>query len=449
MNKSGEYIKIFKLTGIIALIAFLAACAGPSLRYKEDIFETLKKPDYSKTVKEIESNKSKQYGRKNSLLYYLDLGFAYHNSNDYKESEKYFEKADLLYGELLTKSISRGLGTLLINDITTEYFAPPYEKVLLNVFRALNYAYQDNLENALVEVRKLSGFLTVLRDSRENKQRIYKDDGFAQYLSALLYYDFGQLDDARISLEDSQRAYGWYSKDYGTEISGFVLPLELDYDEGELVFIHYNGIAPVKLSRSFQAAWNDAFLAVSNTRQSHPYEDIQQFENAVRAGILGRSITVAYPEFADVDFTVKSSDISVSGQTVSTFLAEDISRIAKSELKRKVAAQRLRMIARATIKYVLSRYITESVEKKHGNTAGIFAGIITGAISAGTEVADTRSWNTLPAQIRMARMRLKKGVYDVRLNFKNKFGRIIDTVVLRDIEIKNGKRTYAGYRTSY
>ncbi|HUT85992.1 MAG TPA: hypothetical protein VMW66_04050, partial [Elusimicrobiales bacterium] len=190
---------------VIGLVVFLTACAGPSLRYKRSLHKTIASAKYDKAIKKIEDNKHKEYGEKNALLYYLDIGLAYHDANDYPQSEKYFDEAELIYDDLQTKSISRGLGTLLINDATTKYFSPAYEKVLLHVFRALNYAYDDNLQEALVEVRKLMNFLTALRDRYGGRSGIYKDDALAQYLSALLYSDFKQFDDARISLEDAQR----------------------------------------------------------------------------------------------------------------------------------------------------------------------------------------------------------------------------------------------------
>lgn len=436
---------VFRCAAACFCISFLTACAGPSLRYKKSLFTCLKDADFDEAAEKIEKNKYTQYGNKNALLYYLDLGLAYHDAKKYDESEKYLAKAEVLYDELLTRSVTRGLGTLLINDLTTEYLSPNYEKVLLNIFRALNYTYRGDTENALVEVRKLSSFLAELRSDSENS--VYIDDAFAEYLSALLYCDFGQADDARISLEDSMRAYKRY---YYIRTPEFDIPLEFeDTGKGEIVFIHYNGIAPVKISKTFQIAWNNAVFAVSDTRHYHPDENIQQFENALRAGILGSAITVAYPEMADVPFEVKTSAMEIEGKTAPAVLMEDISKIAKSELERKILAQRTRMIARAAIKYALSSEITADIRRKHGKTAGYFAGAITAALTAATEVADTRSWNLLPAEIRMARIRTNEGIYDVKLIFKNKFGRIIDTIVLQNIEVRKNKRTYVGYRTAY
>ena len=87
--------------------------------------------------------------------------------------------------ELYTKSVSRALGTLIINDNTTEYAGEPFDRALTNVFRALDYVFLDDRENALVEARKVTEYLTELAAAGNGKSG-YRDDAFAQYLSGML-----------------------------------------------------------------------------------------------------------------------------------------------------------------------------------------------------------------------------------------------------------------------
>src|SRR5439155_145506 len=79
-----------------------------------------------------------------------------------------------------------------------------------------------------------------------------------------------------------------------------------------------------------------------------------------------------------------------------------------------------------------------------GGTASIAAH----GVAAATEIADTRSWGTLPAQIRMARLRLPVGKRDIEVDFVNASGGVVASHVFKDIVIAKSKRTYLSYRTA-
>src|SRR5262249_44166949 len=162
---------------------------------------------------------------------------------------------------------------------------------------ALNYVFLGNADEALVESRKVEQFLQELSDKLENKN-VYKDDAFARYLDALLYADAGKMDDARISMEASQKAYGWDASRYNTRTPQFQFPDDPKKQLGEIVFIHYNGIAPRKVSKTFQIAWGQAVALAQASDEAN-----QQFRNGLAAGVLGNAITAAYPEYVQDPFT--------------------------------------------------------------------------------------------------------------------------------------------------
>jgi uncharacterized protein len=401
--------------------------------------------DYSAVAQKIKENKSRIYGSKNAVLYYLDMGMTLHNAGEYKESDRNFDQAELWMDKYYTKSVSRGLGTFVINDKTKKYAGVPYERSLLYVFRALNYASQKDSEEAAVEARKLTGFLAQLRDTRKDKAK-YKDDAFAQYLASMLYEDVGQYDDARISMEDSVRTYAEYAKNYGTSFPDFDIPENDLENNGEIVVLHYNGTLPDKVSDFFQVSWNDALIIA---RGSSEYARVaNEFNSAIEAGIMGNVIKVAYPRFIDRGYSIKSSEVSVDGNRQRTRLVENVSQIAKKELDEKNASTQIRAIARATVKYVLAQKASKYAEKQGGATLGVLAKILTGVTAAATETADTRSWITLPAEIRMSRMAVSPGTHDVRMTFKDAFGNVVDTHTFENVKVEKGKRTYLHFRTA-
>lgn len=431
------------LSAFFAGITF-ASCAGPSLGLKNQLHSLIREEKYDQAEQTIEQAKEKEYGKKNAVLFHLDMAMVLHDMGRYKESDSHFDDAERRMQELWTVSITKTAGTFFINDNTTEYEGEPFERALTNVFRALNYTYLGDRDNALVEVRKSILYLTELREKYEMATR-YKDDALAEYLGSLLFEDDGRYDDARISRAAASRAYKDYAASYGTPEPKFELGPDWK-TKGEVVFFHYNGIAPVKLSKTFQVAWNDAVIAVNASKEDKA--DDPRVQNAIIGGALGNQITVAYPVYADQPFAIAASVISTNTVEASTVLMEDISAIAKDALEHHNAAIRTRMIARATIKFIISKAISDEAEKQGGSTLGFLAQMATGAVSAATEIADTRCWGTLPAQVRMSRMLLPPGKYDLAVSFKDKNGTVVSTRIIKDVEAQKGRRVYLHTRTA-
>ena len=106
------------ILGLLALM--LAGCVSADFRAVTE--DSLMTGDYEGAAKEVEKKQESSYYKgKNSLLYYLDYGFLCHYAGLYEESNKALDEAERLSDELYTKSISREIGSYLINDRVKEY----------------------------------------------------------------------------------------------------------------------------------------------------------------------------------------------------------------------------------------------------------------------------------------------------------------------------------------
>jgi uncharacterized protein len=438
-------------------LLFLAGCqSGPSGMHIRSVNAQLAANRYDVAEELLLEAKEREYSKSNMVLYYLNLGTVLHHAGRYKESDQAFEKAEQRMEELYTTSLTRTAGMLLINDTTEEYAGEPYERTLTNVYRALNWLYMKKPDEALVESRKVESFLEELNSKLQYKNT-YKDDAFARYLDSLLYEDAGKADDARISMEKAMEAYSWYSSSYGTRPPLFRLEEDNDAECGELVFLHFNGVAPLKTSRSWQVAWNEALAMVRESNDSEAAGS--QFRNGLNAGITGKAITISYPDYQPQPFEIQQSEIEVDQGTAraSTIVVEDIQAIAARTLQDRLDLIKVRAVARATVKFVLAEAASLAAAnecRKHYPEGWQFqlckqlsSGLSHG-LAAATEVADTRAWGTLPAQIRLARVMLPAGKHTVKVNFRNASGMIVANQVFRDVTIEKGKRTYLGHRTA-
>lgn len=429
---------------MVALV--LGACSGPSGEMRRKVNAQIAAGDFSGAVSHIQRGKLTSYGAKNAVLYYLDLGAVQHDAGRYKESDANLALAESRIDQLYTKSVSKASATLLLNNNTVDYVGGRFERALVNVYRALDFLWLGDRENALVEIRKLTRLLQEYADTLGTSSSAYKDDAFAQYLSSLLYADDGHDDDSRISLDAAQRAYARYATAYGTSKPQLSLPPS-DRAMGELVFIHLNGVAPRKVSQSFQVAWNEAVATVDATKDDEAQAG--QAKNALRAGLLGRAITVAFPAYVQDPYSIMGSVVEVDGQTQTTELVEDVSAIAQKDLAEHLALIKTQAIARATIKYILTKATVDKTKKKYGDNSlqALAAGVAAAALAGATEVADTRAWATLPAQFRMARMRVPIGEHSVTIHYVGAGGA---DVLMRSFKVKilEGQRAYLHDRTA-
>jgi hypothetical protein len=297
-----------------------------------------------------------------------------------------------------------------------------------------------------VEVRKMSRLLQEYRDRYSQSQTAYKDDAFGQYLSALLYSDDGREDDARISLEAAQKAYKDYGNIYATATPNFDIN-SFSPNSGELIFFHYNGVAARKVSRSMQVAWNEAVAAVNATKNDEAQSG--QAINALRAGLTGQAITISYPAFEQDPFQIVDSELESGDRTAKTIVVENISALAQADFSERQAAIKLRAIARATIKFIIAKAATDEAKKKYGRDSwqALLTQATSAAVAAATEVADTRSWSTLPAQIRLARLALPSGMHQISVRYKDANGKVIQTKMFT-VTITKGQRSYLHDRTA-
>jgi len=452
---------------VVAVVG--GGCVAPSRAHKVELGEKIALRNFAAAVAQMDAARESEYGDNNVILYWLDKAALLHDAGKYQESDEVLDLAERRMEELYTQSISRGAATFLTNDGADFYAGQVHERTLLHVLRALNYAYLGKTDDAVVEARKVSAFLAELHDKIGDDSLKYRDDGFAQYLSAMLFEDQGRFDDARISLEASRAAYAGYEQALGMPAPRFedafarvvapagaaspvvpaaltgAAPVASSPADGELVFLHYAGLAPRRETETIQIAWGNALAIVKESKEGK--EDVR-VGNALRAGIMSNAITVALPTFVQDPSFVTGSELEVGGVRVPTVLVEDVTAIAKSALETAMPKIKVKAIARATTKFLLAKLAEEEMKRRLGSGWGALAGLAARAGAAASEVADTRGWATLPSQFRMARVRLPAGTHFVKVHYLANGGAPAGDELIPGVEVAPGKRTYIHVRTA-
>jgi len=420
------------------------------------------------------------YGSKSTALYLMDKGMIQYVAGRYSDSIQSLSAAEALTEDLYTRRIRSEVEAFLTSDNALPYEGEDFEKVLLNVFLALDYLHLGLWDDALVEARKVDHKLTVLAD-RNEKRMTYTKDALARYLSGLLYEATGDRSNAFVAYRLALEAFEYYRKSYGTAVPDLVrqdllrvseaLGLNQEHQEylqafpgltwqsekasgsnGELVFITQAGRAPLKRDLFVDIPFGvDALAVVLATKRSDQFDRYDhRATESILYGLTGRVVRLAIPQFVPRRSVIAYTEAMIangdSRYTARSVLMEDITAIALKDLEDRLFRTTVKSAARAAWKYALAETVQAGVrgsvgDKNTGALAGAVAGAIARSLAIASEEADKRSWATLPDRVFVGRMRVPPGTYDVELRHIGTYGGVVATQVLKGITItERGKR---------
>jgi tetratricopeptide (TPR) repeat protein len=461
------------LLGAALLLA--TACASTPQDVNRDMQPHLDSGDVARALAILESSRD-AYDEKNDFLYWLEEGMLRHYNGQWAESNASFEQAKRAAEANYTKSISRELGTYMVNDTTVPYYGSSYERTLIHLVAALNYAALGQTDIALVEFRQLDAFSRKLEVDRA--PGTFQDDAFGRYLGGMFYAEEGQADEAFISYKHALEAYAaqkkvygvrrpkrlvedarrvaaslgrWAEDDLAKRVGKRRKAPALPTDAGRLVLVHYNGRAPYKVQDTLNITVGQGWAYVNQIEGGRPNSDKMATAQGAATGALSReSFQFALPRYVrvahriaasrltgpGVEVTVSSEQVSAYGTTVVQALADDIAWI------------RIRAIARAAIKYVLARIAEEAAREAGGDAVGLVTAIGLGIARNVSEVADLRTWYTAPDEIELLEAPLAAGTYQLDVRFVDATGKYVGSQTLSDVVIEPGRRTFRVVRTT-
>lgn len=441
-----------RLCLVYLLFGVVIGC-GPSINRYQLIEDSLRAND-PKRADAIVEQAEKDYGSKSLVLYGMDRGMTLQLAGDYQKSNAVLEQAEEEVDRLYTRKIRTETAAFLTNDNTLPYEGDPYEQVLINVFKAINYALLGQWQEALVEARRIDHRLNVLSDRTFDKNA-YRDDGFARYLSGILYESTGDLNNAFIDYRKAYEAFeatrSWSHLSAPTQLRADLLRTadamhlsqefreyqrlfpETTWESSEttqrlahIVVISYNGRAPRKEDQFLDLPISlDALQLVllnrgfaQSTRQNNRVAD------SVLYGLNGRVVRVALPRLVPQRTQVRSDPVTLSSDTGvqlngHTEVVHSVTALADKTLSDRLPGIAAKALARAAMKYTLAEGATRGAQQAAGRDAGPWVGLLVGLLTHGlavaSEEADKRSWQTLPDEIHLTRLWVPPGRYQAHI----------------------------------
>lgn len=303
--------------------------------------------------------------------------------------------------------------SLLTNDSVIGYEPAAYEMTMLHSYKALSYVFDNQLESALVEVRRankvqedaLKDNQAVLDEQAENAAEGYPDmaelignvkngfqNAFTFYLSGLLYEADKQFDDAYIDYKkaleiNSDNSYLQQTVLRLAKKQGF----EQDFEEfskrfgelkqhkpntGQVIVIAEQGLIPAR--QEFQLR-----LPIYSSHGD------------------ARFYSIAMPVYRGAPYANNDKNITLDGDN---FILKPIVRLEALAAKT-LKDQSTGRITRQIMRLVAKEKMRAELARSGGDVGNILANIYNMA----SEQADTRSWLTLPSQLSIAQNTMTTG----------------------------------------
>jgi hypothetical protein len=307
---------------------------------------------------------------------------------------------------------------LLTNDSVIEYIPAPFEMSMLHSYKALNYVYQNDIESALVEVRRANKVqVDALNENKQEIDSAIKDaqkhyptmseitqdvkngyqNAYTFYLSALLYQSNRQFDDAYIDYKKAleinpgnvylqqdvmrlakkqgfKQDFVEYEKRFGQ--------LKQSEETGEVIVFIEQGLVPRK----------DEFIL--------------QLPIYTSKGDT-RFYSLAVPIYKGSAFIPTISHATIADKSMPIEPLVRIEALAAKTLESQAPARMTRQVLRLIAK--------EKVRAELARSGGDVGNILANIYNLASEQADTRSWSTLPNQISIARQNISPGEHTLKI----------------------------------
>ena len=452
-NRRLAFLVVLAVAGL--LLTSLSGCAGPRKVYTT-VDELNAQGDFSQAHSYVEEH-AKDYGKRNRLLYLLDRGTFAFSTGDFREAITSFTESEQLISELYTISLSQEATTFLINDNAAPYRGEDFESVMVNLFLALSYANLSEVDEALVEARKVDSKLTAINlQYAENEENAYREDPFVRLLMGILY-EMGQTS---TDLNDAYISYSKALQGYDSEYQRFGVSFPEPLVENLLSVASFMGRAELRTvqqrfpsyrfaSRADRKEMAEVYVLHLNGRTPIKQENI-----IVVPTPDGQVVKVAFPSYEKIPGRIVGARLHAlpelgKQQFVADFsVGEPIGGIAIENLQNRRVRIYAKTLARVTAKYLAVRKAQREAADQFGGWAGLLTKVTGDILIFMSEQADLRSWRTLPKEILIGKVTMPPGIYQLWAECLDASGGFVEKVELGRRELKAGDKILMQFRTT-
>jgi len=327
------------------------------------------------------------------------------------------------------------VGAAFTNQANIPYRGRAYDKVMMNTYKAVGYLALGDKDKARVELNRS---LQRQRDAvAANEKRIgalqdetekAKNGQLKDESGKSAAYDPGKAqNDARTgpalqaALDASlapMKPYGDYVNPFSVFLDGLFFTVlgegGSDLERGRKSFERVASMVPentfvrADLAAATAAAEGKApegvtyviFETGTAPARDQVRVDIPTFLVSSRMPYVG----AAFPKLKFNNDYIASLGVTAGDQTVQTSTVASMDSVVANDFKNEWPTIVTKTMITTATKAIVAAVAQKAAEDRGGMWAGLAAGLIMGAINSATNIADTRTWTSLPKEFQYARV---------------------------------------------
>lgn len=341
------------------------------------------------------------------LLWSLNGGAMAYQCGDYKKSVEFFDKAEDIFKqqelEFEIRDVGRSISSILINNNVNNYRGENYEKIMMNIYKGLDFMLLNDFDNARIE------FNRALDRQRRASEYFQKeiDEAYRAFNRSVARNRVLTLPTNSTEIHDyygditPQVIYPNFINPFATYMSALFFYLDHDYNKANDLFSQTQRMLPnqPQVTQDLQL-----------TKQKSPYNQHYVwliYENG--QSMLKRAFNYQFPAYLFTD-NIVTAQVSLPTiqqraasyaylvlDTQKTAVIADMDSIIQLEFNKKLPViyteAMLNMLSKAGLQYALE----DNIKDYGGKWLGFLYQIA-------TSDSDIRQWRTLPKNFQIARI---------------------------------------------
>ena len=353
---------VLALATVAALPLLVGGCATPLGAARQNFFAGRLEP--------AENSLTNKPLAKDQVLFLMERGTIRQARGSYAESSRDYIAAAAEIDRLQTYSVSRGAGSLVINDNVQDFSGWPYERTLLHAFTAHNHFALADWDNAAVEARR------IIKSLQPEQKGDYPEDAYSRY------------------------------------VAGFCLEMIDDNSNAALQYRRANELSKTATIEPVTGRLTPKVAAAKPTTGSMPPEDKSEADlmppiqpaaqppGAHQAELVCFILAGRTPAQADDGYLASPLPLyaeiySGSNRLGRSYVLADTAELARLTEQKEA----LRKVAKEGARIAIKEVVAHQVEQK--NEA---LGALTWLVLMLLEQPDVRRWETLPQWLEVARV---------------------------------------------
>jgi hypothetical protein len=410
-------------TLFFAAVVGLLATGCSTYQQQNHVIQLWHQNNLTNAVVEATKMADKNAKNKDAIIWRLEQGAVLRGAGKYQDSNVAFDKAQEKIDQYAQKAkvrVGQEASALLSNQANLDYEGRSYDGIMLNTYKALNYLQLGEPDKARVEL--IRAYQRQQDAVEDNKRRIEKVQEEAAQSKDKATMDKAQQDPKFQSQMQAACAGLDRLKPYANYVNPFTV-----YLDG--LFFMANAADASDLERAHKSLERVAGFADGN---DYVKQDLAALDDLMKgkplppttyvifetgcAPVRGQIridipiilanvsyVGAAFPTLKFQGNYVPSLTVTANGTSQTTSLVASMDSVIGLDFKNEMPVVVIKTIAATVIKAVAA-YAANEAARRQGDFASFVSQIVTVGYEMAVNIADTRTWTTLPKEFQVCRI---------------------------------------------